>query len=66
LHTIKVLDFLNAAIETISDIKEWRSALLNAMENSYPVTDVWMANYREQAAKNLRLTSASGHNRFRS
>ena len=59
MHTIKVLDFLNAAIETISDIKEWRSALLNAMENSYPVTDVWMANYREQAAKNLRLTSVA-------
>ncbi len=52
-------DFLNGAIETISDIREWRSALLNAVENSYPVTDVWMANYREQAAKNLRLTSVA-------
>jgi hypothetical protein len=52
-------DFLNAEIETTSDIREWRSALLNAVENSYPITDVWMASYREQAAKNLRLTSVA-------
>jgi hypothetical protein len=52
-------DFLNAAIETISDIREWRSALLNAVENSYPITDTSMSNYREQAAKNLRLTSVA-------
>jgi anti-sigma28 factor (negative regulator of flagellin synthesis) len=52
-------DFLNATIETISDIREWRSALLNAVENSYPITDTSMTNYREQAAKNLRLTSVA-------
>jgi hypothetical protein len=52
-------DFLNAAIETISDIREWRSALLNAVENSYPITDTSMSSYREQATKNLRLTSVA-------
>ena len=46
-----------ATIETLSDIREWRSALLNAVENGYPVTEAWMDNYREQAAKNLHLTS---------
>jgi hypothetical protein len=50
-------EFLKASIETMSDIREWRSALLNAVENSYPIKDAWMADYRAQAAKNLRLTS---------
>ena len=50
-------DFLKASIETMSDIREWRSALLNAVENGYPIKDTWMANYRAQAAKNLRLAS---------
>jgi hypothetical protein len=50
-------DFLKASIETMSDIREWRSALLNAVENGYPVKDAWMDNYRAQAAKNLHLAS---------
>jgi hypothetical protein len=41
----------------MSDIREWRSALLNAIENGYPIKDAWMDDYRAQAAKNLRLTS---------
>ena len=52
-------DFLKAAIETLSDIREWRSALLNAVENSYPVKDAWMDGYRAQATKNLRLASVA-------
>ncbi len=52
-------NFLNAAIETMSDIREWRSVLLNALENNQPVTDSWVANYREQGAKSLRLTSVA-------
>ena len=52
-------DFLRAGIETMSDIREWRSALLNAVENGYPVRDAWMADYRAQAAKNLRLASVA-------
>ncbi len=50
-------DFLKASIETMSDIREWRSALLNAVENGYPVKDAWMADYRAQATKNLHLAS---------
>jgi len=52
-------EFLKASIETMSDIREWRSALLNAVENSYPIKDAWMADYQAQAAKNLRLTSVA-------
>jgi len=62
-------DFLNASIETLSDIRGWRSAVLNAVENGYPVKDDWMANYRAQAVKNLHLasvaaTTESDHNGF--
>jgi hypothetical protein len=52
-------DFLNAGIETMSDIREWRSALLNAVQNGFPVTEPWMANYQAQAVKSLRLTSVA-------
>jgi hypothetical protein len=52
-------DFLKAAIETMSDIREWRSALLIAVENGYKMTDVWLDDYRAPAAKNLRLASVA-------
>jgi hypothetical protein len=50
-------EFLNATIETLSEIREWRTALLSAVQNGYPVTEAWMDDYRAQAAKNLHLTS---------
>jgi hypothetical protein len=50
-------DFLKAAIETLSDIREWRSALLVAVENGYKMTDAWLEQYHAPAAKNLRLAS---------
>ena len=49
-------DFLNATIETLSDIREWRSALLMSVQNGRPVTEAWTDDYRAQAAKNLHLT----------
>ena len=63
-------DFLNAAIETMSDVREWRSALLNDVQNGSPVTETWMANYHAEAVKSLRLTSVaattdSDHNALR-
>ena len=52
-------EFLKAGMETTSDIREWRSALLNAVENGYPITDAWMGGYRAQAARNLSLASVA-------
>jgi hypothetical protein len=52
-------DFLKAGIETMSDIREWRSALLIAVENGYKLTDVWLDHYQAQAAKSLRLASVA-------
>lgn len=52
-------DFLKEAIETLSDIREWRSALLTAVENGYKMTDVLVDDYQAPAAKNLRLASVA-------
>ncbi|MGA9445909.1 MAG: hypothetical protein WBV26_05660, partial [Candidatus Sulfotelmatobacter sp.] len=46
---------MKAGIETMAVIREWRSALVSAIQNGYPVTDDSVADYRAQAAKNLRL-----------
>ena len=52
-------DFLNASIETMSDVREWRSVVLAAVENGYRLTDASMENYHAQAAKNLRFASVA-------
>ncbi len=52
-------EFLRAAIEEMTTIREWRSALLSAVENSIPVTAEFMANYRGPAATNLRLAGVA-------
>ncbi len=50
-------DFLRASIEEVALIREWRSALANAIQNGYPVTDVWNSGYRGRATEGLRLVS---------
>jgi hypothetical protein len=52
-------EFIKAGIEEMSDIREWRSALLNAVQNGYPLTDEFVAAYRNQASTNLRLASVA-------
>lgn len=52
-------EFLRAGIEEMSVIREWRGALLNAVQNGYPIADSLVAGYRGQAATNLRLTSVA-------
>jgi hypothetical protein len=51
--------FLKAGIEEMSLIREWRSAMVNAVQNGYPVTDAFVANYRNQASTSLRLASVA-------
>jgi hypothetical protein len=48
-------EFIKAGIEEMSAIREWRSALANAVQNGYPVTEDWVGAYRGQAATSLRL-----------
>jgi hypothetical protein len=52
-------EFMNAAIEEMSVIREWRSALVNAVQNGYPLTDVFVAGYQGQATTSLRLASVA-------
>jgi hypothetical protein len=52
-------EFMKAGIEEMSVIREWRSALVNAVQNGYPVTDAFVAGYQGQAATNLRLASVA-------
>ncbi len=52
-------EFLKAGIEEMSVIREWRSALVNAVQNGYPVTDEFVSGYRGHAATSLRLASVA-------
>jgi hypothetical protein len=52
-------EFIKAGIEEMSAIREWRSALANAVQNGYPVTEDWVGAYRGQAATSLRLASVA-------
>ena len=52
-------EFIKAGIEEMSVIREWRSTLLNAVQNGYPVTDAVVAGFQGQAATNLRLASVA-------
>jgi hypothetical protein len=50
-------EFAKAGIEEISLLREWASALGNAVQNGYPIADSWLADYRAQAQRGLALSS---------
>lgn len=52
-------EFMRAGIEEIGLMREWASPLAYAIQNGYPVTEQWVAGYREQAANGLRLASVA-------
>jgi hypothetical protein len=52
-------EFLRAGIEEMALIREWRSALVNSIENNYPIQDNWMENYRSRAFASLGLASVA-------
>ena len=52
-------EFLREAIEEMSVIREWRSSLVNAIRQGYPVTEEWDATFHGQAQQNLRLASVA-------
>lgn len=51
--------FLNAGIEAMSLVREWHSALANAIQNGFPLAESWLSGYRNQAAAALRLASVA-------
>ncbi len=52
-------EFIRAAIEEMSIVREWRSTLTNAVQRGYPITDDWIANFRDEARKSLRLVQVA-------
>jgi hypothetical protein len=51
--------FIQAGIEEMSLIREWRIAIVNAVESNSPVSVEWVAGRQRLADKNLALTSAA-------
>jgi len=52
-------DFLREGIEVMTVIREWRTALMNAIRQGYPVTEDWIATFRNQAQQNLRMATVA-------
>ena len=52
-------DFMKAGIEQMALMREWASPLASAIQNGYPITEEWVAQYREQAQNGLRLASVA-------
>jgi hypothetical protein len=51
--------FLRAGIEAMSLVREWHSALANAIQNGFPIAENWLSGYRNQASAGLRLASVA-------
>jgi hypothetical protein len=51
--------FIQASIEEISVIREWRIAIINAVGTNSPVPVDWISAQQRQAEKNLALASAT-------
>jgi hypothetical protein len=52
-------EFLRASIEVMAMIREWRSAVVNSIENNFPIQEEWMERYRGQTATSLGLASVA-------
>ncbi len=50
-------EFLRSGIEEMMAIREWRIAIVDAVQNNYPVMDDWVARHRRTAENNLALAS---------
>ena len=51
--------FLKAGIEAMSTLREWHSALANAIQNGFPIAADWLNQYRNQTSTALRLASVA-------
>jgi hypothetical protein len=51
--------FLNAEIEALTQIREWRAALVNAIQNNYPVAGNWVDPLHRSADAKLQLAVAA-------
>ena len=51
--------FVQAGIEEMSVIREWRIAIVNAVQNNTPVSEDWVSTHHRLADKTLALASAA-------
>jgi hypothetical protein len=51
--------FIRASIEELSVIREWRTAVVTAVQNNAPASEDWLAAQRRLAEKNLALASTA-------
>jgi hypothetical protein len=51
--------FVQAGIEEMSLIREWRIAIVNAVQNNIPVSEDWVSKHHRLTDKNLSLASAA-------
>jgi hypothetical protein len=51
--------FLSAEIEALTQIREWRASLVNAVQNNYPVKDPWVSILRRNADAKVQLAVAA-------
>jgi hypothetical protein len=52
-------DFLRAGIEAMSEIREWRAAIENAVRTSNPVEDSWVSPLRRAAESSIAIATAA-------
>lgn len=52
-------EFLRAGVEQMSVIREWRSALENAIRTNNPVEESWISYYRRTATDRMAMATAS-------
>src|ERR1700722_4595551 len=52
-------NYLSAEIEALTGLREWRAALVNAIQNNYPVTNAWVDPLRRTADAKLQLAIAA-------
>jgi hypothetical protein len=52
-------EFLQAGIEQMSAIREWRITIVNSIKNNSPVSEEWVSELQNRAHKNLALVGAA-------
>jgi len=51
--------YLGAEIEALTQIREWRAALVNAVQNNYPLAEGWLGALRRSADAKVQLAVAA-------
>ena len=52
-------DFLRAGIESMSEIREWRAAIENAVRTSNPVEDSWVSPLRRASESSIAVAASA-------